>query len=311
MRVLIYGAGVIGSIFAGKLMHAGHDVTVLARGKRYDELKRNGLILKKANSSVPETTHPKIIDSLGTDDIYDYIMVVMQKPQVSGVLPALKENRSENIVFVVNNPSGYDEWAGAIGKERIMLGFPAAGGERKDGVVNYFVMNGPLRLFQTTTFGEYGGRNTERLNSLVKAMGKAGISSVRSRDMDSWQKYHVALITAIANLLYRYGADNYEASRHYRDIHTCARAIQEGFSVLRSLGHRVTPGKLKIYLLPAFMVALVLKLVLKTGFSEITMAKHTRAAIDEIRCLQQEFDILIKKSRLITPNIDRLRIRNG
>lgn len=34
MRILVYGAGVIGSIFAEKLAVAGNDVTILARGKR-------------------------------------------------------------------------------------------------------------------------------------------------------------------------------------------------------------------------------------------------------------------------------------
>ncbi|MHB8064996.1 MAG: ketopantoate reductase family protein [Ruminiclostridium sp.] len=127
MKILIYGAGVIGSIFAGKLMKAGYEVTVLARGKRYEELNREGLILKKADSSEKERTHPKVINTLTEDDIYDYIMVVLQKVQVADVLPFLKINYSKNIVFIVNNPLGYLEWVEAVGKERVMIGFPAAG----------------------------------------------------------------------------------------------------------------------------------------------------------------------------------------
>jgi ketopantoate reductase len=34
MKILIYGAGVIGSIFAWKLTKNGYDITVLARGDR-------------------------------------------------------------------------------------------------------------------------------------------------------------------------------------------------------------------------------------------------------------------------------------
>jgi 2-dehydropantoate 2-reductase len=47
-KILVYGAGVIGSIFAGKLSLAGNDVTILARGKRYEEISSGGLILKDA-----------------------------------------------------------------------------------------------------------------------------------------------------------------------------------------------------------------------------------------------------------------------
>ena len=34
MKVLIYGAGVIGMLYSGKLADAGHKATVVARGQR-------------------------------------------------------------------------------------------------------------------------------------------------------------------------------------------------------------------------------------------------------------------------------------
>ena len=37
-KILIYGAGAIGSIFAGKLLRSGIDVTILARENRYNEI---------------------------------------------------------------------------------------------------------------------------------------------------------------------------------------------------------------------------------------------------------------------------------
>ena len=40
MKILVYGAGVIGSIFAGKLAKTGYDITVLARG---NENKNSGI----------------------------------------------------------------------------------------------------------------------------------------------------------------------------------------------------------------------------------------------------------------------------
>lgn len=45
MKILIYGAGVIGSIYSAKLYEAGIDITLLARGKRYESLKQNGVII--------------------------------------------------------------------------------------------------------------------------------------------------------------------------------------------------------------------------------------------------------------------------
>ncbi len=45
MKILFYGAGVIGSIYAAKLYEAGIDVILLAREKRYETLKNNGIII--------------------------------------------------------------------------------------------------------------------------------------------------------------------------------------------------------------------------------------------------------------------------
>ena len=45
LRVLVLGAGVIGSVYAGKLLQAGHEVVVLARGHRLSDLQAHGLVL--------------------------------------------------------------------------------------------------------------------------------------------------------------------------------------------------------------------------------------------------------------------------
>jgi 2-dehydropantoate 2-reductase len=44
------------------------------------------------------------------EDGYDMVLVVMRRNQVADVLPALAANKgSAQVVFMVNNPPGYDE----------------------------------------------------------------------------------------------------------------------------------------------------------------------------------------------------------
>jgi len=51
-NILIYGAGVIGSIFAAKLSLSENDVTVLARGNRLTELQANGVSREETIPSI-------------------------------------------------------------------------------------------------------------------------------------------------------------------------------------------------------------------------------------------------------------------
>lgn len=307
MKFLIYGAGVIGSILAGKLLKAGYDVTVLARGKRFNELKEKGVLLKGTYSDKTGCCPVRVIDRLEPGDLYDYILVAMQKTQVDAVLPDLSKNKSPNLVFMVNNCLGYDSWAKAVGAKRLMLGFPSAGGERRDGVVTYFIGRGLIRLFQTTTFAEYRGERSARLKLLVYAFSKAGVPSVTVSDMDAWQKTHVSIVTAIGNALYKHGCDNYELSKSKEDLMLMASGIKEGFRVLKRNGIAVTPGKLWYFKLPDRMLAFVFRFIMNTKMAEITMAKHTIAARDEMRVLQADFDCLVRRSGLPTPHIDQLK----
>jgi 2-dehydropantoate 2-reductase len=131
MKILIYGAGVIGSIFAGKIAQKGYDVTILARGNRYNELKEKGIILKDCLSNKIIQKNIRVIDTLNANDVYDYIIVTVQNTQVDDILSILAKNESKNIVFVVNNPLGYEKWIDIVGYNKIIISFPSAGGDGK------------------------------------------------------------------------------------------------------------------------------------------------------------------------------------
>lgn len=307
MRFLIYGAGVIGSIFAGRLAAAGHDVTVLARGRRAEEVWQKGIILFVPGKRKEERIPVKVTETLEPEDEYDYIIVAMQRTQVESVLPVLSQNRSENIVFVVNTAGGYEKWAEAVGSRRLMIGFPSAGGERINGRVNYFIGKGMMRAFQTTTFGEYNGMRTQRVLRLISAFNRSGIPSVFCPDMDAWQKTHVAMVTSIANALYRFDCNNYDLARSPGDVKLMIRGIKEGFSVIKRLGVKPTPRKLWYFKLPAWLTGGVFRIVMGTKLAEIAMAKHCIAARPELKCLQSEFDALISQSGMKTPAIDMLK----
>lgn len=307
MNILIYGAGVIGSIFAGKLALSKNNVTVLARGARFEEIKENGIILVNPKTRKRECVLVHAIDTLLPDIEYDYIIVAMQRNQVDEILPVLNANCSKNIVFVVNTASGYDKWVNSVGKDRLMIGFPSAGGERNNGEVNYFIGKGLQRVFQTTTFGEYSGVKTERVKKLIEIFNHAKIPSVFCSDMDAWQKTHVALVSSIANALYGYKCDNFRLGHSYKDVKDMVNGIKEGFQVLRKNGIKPAPKKLAWINFPTPMLTVIFCLFMRTTLAETTMAKHCVVAKSEMIFLQSEFDKLILRSGVKTPTIEKLK----
>jgi len=288
-KILIYGAGVIGSIFAGMIARKGFDVTVLARGKRLQELNTNGLILVNSMNNIRTVVKLRTTDVLNENDIYDYIIVVVQNTQIDDILPILSKNKSSNIVFVVNNPLGYDKWIDAVGRERIMFGFPSAGGVRKNGEVHYFIGKGIAKLFQSTTFGELDGARTGRLIHLVKIFKHAGFQPAISKSPDAWQKTHIAVVMPAAKALYKYQSNNYELSRSYATLKQMILSTRECFLVLKSIDVKIEPKKLNFYYLPLFVIVPAYMLLMRTKIAEVAMAEHTKVAKEEMDALETQF----------------------
>jgi 2-dehydropantoate 2-reductase len=189
-NVLFVGGGVIGSIYAARFVQAGHDVTILDRGQRLRDIREQGLVLQPALGGPRIEVPVATVDRLERDDQYDLVVVPVRNDQVGGLLPMLAANRkSRSFLFMVNNPSGYDEWSRAIGKERLLVGFPGAGGVVERAIVRYHIVSG---LLQPTTLGEPDGQITPRLRAVGRLIHDAGFPISLCRNMSAWQKYHVA-----------------------------------------------------------------------------------------------------------------------
>jgi 2-dehydropantoate 2-reductase len=303
MKILIYGAGVLGSLYAAKLQAAGHEVWLLARGQRLADLKTHGLVLEDAETGEQTSTQLCFVDNLAPEDRYDLALVLMRKNQVGAILPALAENRRiPSIVFMTNNAAGPDEWTRAVGRERVLLGFPGAGGVRAGPVVRYL-----LARRQPTSLGELDGQITPRLKEMAIAFEAAGFPVVVRPDMDAWLKTHVALVSPIANALYMAGGDNYRLARTRDAVTLLVRAVKEGLRVLRALGIPITPAAFRLLeWIPEPLMVPYLQRSLSTPAAEIALAGHANAARDEMKQLADEFQALAEAANVPTPAINCL-----
>ena len=157
MRILIYGAGVIGSFYASRFAKAGLDVTVLARGQRLKELQGHGLWYRGKTRT--HKVEVKTISELKPNDRYQFIFLTVRENQVEEALEDISKNKSPNVVTMINTIKPYGRWEKICGKGRILPAFPGAGGCIEGGILDAQLLP---RAIQPTTFGEIGGRKSSR-----------------------------------------------------------------------------------------------------------------------------------------------------
>jgi 2-dehydropantoate 2-reductase len=184
VKILVYGAGVVGTLYAARLQDGGNDVTVVARGQRLVDIRRYGLALEDIVGHGRSTTQVDTTERLGPNDQYDTALIAVRRDQVASVVPELTANhRIPTLIFMLNNPTGSSDLAQALGRDRVLLGFPGAGGTRDGHLVCYAMI-----AQQPTTLGELDGQRTARLRKLVETFRQCGFPTTTSRDMDAWLK---------------------------------------------------------------------------------------------------------------------------
>ena len=171
MRILIYGAGVIGSLYAALFAEAGYDTSIYARGKRFEALRNNGLLYKKNQEVIKAEI--RILGELPNDDIYDFVLLTVRENQLYEALTELKNNKSNTIVTMINSLDSYNKWEDIVGKGRILPAFPGAGGSiNDDGILDAALTP---RLIQPTTFAEISGNKSERTKQFSEILRHAHI----------------------------------------------------------------------------------------------------------------------------------------
>ena len=284
MRLLIYGAGVIGCWYAVLFSKAGYDTTIYARGKRLELLRKEGL-----RYEVKGKVHKadiKIIGRLENEDSYDFIFLTVKENQVHTALEELSHNSSPNIVTMVNTIEGYENWERLSGEGRIIPAFPGAGGSFQDGILKAALT--PY-IIQPTTFAEINGCRTERLDKLSKIFKSSLVPYQIVKNMQDWQLCHLAMVVPIADAYYMARIPQ-KAWKEDNVMQKTAVQMKHNFQTLYKMGIVLSPRKMNMFrLLPTWMLKIGLTLVFKSNFGDVFMYQHSMNAPDEMRALHEQF----------------------
>lgn len=278
-KILIFGAGVIGSIYAMKFIEAGLDVTIFARSNRFKSLKENGL--QYSEKGEVKSIKVNVIDKLENDDVYDFIFVTVHYDQSESALLALKDNQSKNIVMMTNSSMGFSTWQNIVG-DRILPAFPGFGGQIKDGIL--YARFAPKFLIATMV-GEISGLETERIENLSKIFKTAKLPCTINKDMEAYLITHsISDIALLGGLYFENNiSDEKKAHKITTTLKTYLRAIQKA-------GVDINPPVFKIMLkCPNFVLDFFFMIWLRTKIvKDMMLPDYANNATNEVVKLKND-----------------------
>jgi len=304
MNILVYGAGVIGTLYAARLQQAGHHVTLLARSKRLADIRRHGLVLEDVASGTRSTTSVATVERLRAQDNYDMALISVRRDQLDSAMPDLTANHNiPTILFMLNNPLGSARLVNALGEDRVSLGFPGAGGTLEGHVVCYAMISQ-----QPTTLGEPSGKQSTRLRAIAQALRASGFRTKTDNDMDAWLLAHAFFVTSVSGAIYLAGGNCEQLSRNRPLLELMVGGVREGFSAVRARGQPVHPLALMVLFtkLPRLFAVLYWQRFFSHRMAEYVFARHARHAAAEMWMLAIECRVLLNDSSVATPALDQL-----
>lgn len=307
MKILIYGAGVLGSYAAYELKRVGHEVTILARGKRYEELKEKGLVIRHYLQRKTTVDKINVVKELLPEDKYDVTFIVMQNSQVKTVLPAISANVKCPLFVFVGNEDNAKEISEEIkntssSNPRVLFGFFSIGGRREDGKVISVHTKHP-----DFDIGDLEGQNDYKL--IIERIFKKTKFKVHCHaNMDDFFKTHIVFIMPLAYLAYMSNCDLRKVCGNKKALNTTIDAIIEGCKVLTKLGYKIDPESSERFVKNHRRIAyLGLKVCAATPLGRLAISDHCKSGWREMDHLDKALLEWIKKSNLSTPNINKLR----
>ena len=306
MRILVYGAGVLGCELAHVLMQNKKNVvTLLARGEWKEMIDQKGLVIRHWAQHKTTTEHIKTIDTLAPDDFYDLVFVVMQAGQLPDVLPVLKANKSTYFVFVGNNPHAKQvlEFMQRPA-DKIAFGFQGTAGHREHDHVVSVYMNPGMTVGGATT--PLSGTFRTRLKT---AFDGAKYKLTFYSDMDEWLKCHIALILPVCYVCYACNGDLHRATKQQRGA--ILDAAYEACLMLKDAGIPVNDAENTDYYKPGApgrrrMEAMVFVMA-KTPLGKLCASDHAMHAVAEMKYLDEAFEALRKRAGTAMPMWEKLR----
>ena len=300
-QVLVVGAGVIGSVYAGRLAEAGHLVTLVARGGRLAQLEPSGLRLRRPGGSEvrPMVT---VVDQIPRA-AFDLVLVAVRREQVAAAARQVAASVPGRVMLFGNFAGMVDELGSVLGDDRTLVGFPGIGGRiEPDGLVTY------VPIDQQPTVVGTSGTQGEQARAIVACLREAGFDTLEQPNMAGWLASHAALVVPMAAAIRAAGGQADALADQSDLLRLAVRATRAMYRNQRRRDELVVNRNLRLLYLvmPVWFATRYWSGALRGDFGELAFAAHTRHAWDEMALLATWLRSTIADDPAALAALDRL-----
>ena len=181
MRVVILGAGGVGSVIAGHLARIGRDVVMIARPSHAQAVQENGLQLTGLSDfrvQVPAYSDASHLESA------DVLLIAVKTKDMQRALDGVKHLKIGCVASLQNGVVKNDQMVQVFGPDKVVGATTMIGATLvKDGEVNY-------TLDGITFFGERDSTRSDRVDQIAQTFLDAGLKAAAVENIVSieWTK---------------------------------------------------------------------------------------------------------------------------
>jgi 2-dehydropantoate 2-reductase len=315
MKILVFGAGVIGTMHAWTFERAGHQVSLLVR-PGHEARWASGIALRILDGrggrkeEVKALYRPEVVTSFAPGDGYDLIVDAVRYTQAESVLPEIAANRGNAVVlFFHQSWRGLDLIDRTFSKEQYVLGLPRAGGVISNGVLDG-AFEGTVNL-GTSTCGRptppvVEGAARKNLDFVAGLFRPAGFGIETPENMEHWYWVHFASTAVYTGAIAKEGG--YDAFvQNKKALHDALLAGHEAMDICMARGvdvHKVEEARM--FVTSPLVVAPMMRHALAQPITRRLSQTHPEYA-PEFRAI---FDEVLETGRQLnvpTPHLDAYR----
>ena len=281
MKILVFGAGVLGCNLSNNLFRAGKDVTLLARGPWAEEIRSNGLRIKNTLSRRTAVSPIPVATELSPEDAYDVIFVAVRYTQIETILEPLRASRGKTMIFVGNNVRA-SETAALLPEKNVLFAFTSAAGHRESNYVDSVDLRkitvGPLR----------NAPSQEGLIQEIFAGTKYKVTY--EPNMEDYLLCHAAFVLPAVFACYKTDGRLKKLKKDNAYLNRLIDANIEGYRAIQNAGHEILPDADKEFEGAAYRKTCFrfFKLMCATVLGKICASDHAMNAVDEMSALNRD-----------------------